>query len=103
MIQEQLQQEILTRIDKLAEQLGVMWPELVRHTVLEAAVGIVATVILAGFAGFAWTRREGFDSGWEIVAVLATTLAIIGVAVVAIYCIPTILMPEAATLKALLP
>ena len=41
MIQEPLQQEILTRIDKLAEKLGVtveyLWPHLVRY---EMAVGI---------------------------------------------------------------
>ena len=103
MIQEPLQQEILSRIDKLAEQFGVMWPELVRHTIVEAILGIVAFVVLAGFAGFAWSKRESCDDGWEITAVLATLFTIVAAGFLAFYCIPAILMPEAATFKALLP
>ena len=103
MIQEPLQQEILTRIDKLAEKLGTAWPELIQHTVLEAAMGIVMLVVLVSFAGFAWYKTDGADDGWEITAVLTTLFAVVAVGIVVVYCIPTLLLPEATTIKALFP
>ena len=101
MIQEPLQQEILTRIDKLAEKLGMAWPELVQHTVLEATMGAMVAVILLSLAGFAWYKTDGADDGWEIMAVLTSVFALLAVGIVVIYCIPTLMLPEAATIKAL--
>ena len=108
MIQEQLQQEILTRIDKLAEKLGVtaeyLWPHLVRY---EMAVGvslIAATVVTMVITGFLWWAYNKWDE--EMVGLAAFIGAVIAVILVLFSVtmgIPAIIAPEAAAFKALLP
>ena len=112
MIQEPLQQEILSRIDKLAEKLGVtveyLWPHLVRLTILEVIFGFVLVIILILTAGVLWhqhKKADGYDAkeGWFVAAVVASLLAGLGVVLVVTLGVPVLLEPEAATLKGLLP
>lgn len=111
MIQEAMQQEILTRVDKLAEKLGVtveyLWPQLVRLTIIEAVTCILAMAITVVIAGALWIKAKNTDSyndeGWVIGAGAASVVAAIFVIVVIGYSIPALLAPEAVTLKGLLP
>ena len=111
MIQEPLQQEILSRIDKLADQLGVtveyLCPQLVRLTVIEGVTCILAMIVTVVIAGALWIKTGNTDSydneGWVIATGVATVVAAIFVIVVIGYSIPALLAPEAVTLKGLLP
>ena len=112
MIQEPLQQEILSRIDKLAEKLGVtveyIWPHLVRLTVIEVIGGIMLTAVLIVAAGLCWRQQEkteGYDAqeGWFVAAIIVSILAGVGVLLAATLGVPILLEPEAATLRGLLP
>lgn len=111
MIQEQLQQEILSRIDKLAEKLGVtveyLWPQLVRLTMIEAFTCILAMAVTVVIAVALWVKAKNTDSynneGWTIGAVAASVIAAIFIIAVIGYSIPALLAPEAVTLRNLLP
>ncbi len=112
MIQEPLQQEILTRIDKLAEKLGVtveyLWPHLVRLTVIEVLSGFVLVAALIVVASLCWRQRgktESYDAreGWFAATVIVGILAGMGILFAVTFGIPILLEPEAATLRGLLP
>ena len=111
MIQEPLQQEILTRIDKLAEKLGVtveyLWPQLVRLTVIETLSGFMLVAALIVAASLCWRQRgktESYDAqdGWLVAAVIVSILAGVGILLAVTLGIPILLEPEAATLRGLL-
>ena len=95
MIQEPLQQEILTRIDRLAEKLGVtaeyLWPHLVRHSFAEGISVIVgaSVLIVISIVLWWWALRED-EEGLAILAGVVTLVAAI-LAIVAIgFGIPSI-------------
>jgi len=113
MIQEQLQQEILTRIDKLAEKLGVtaeyLWPHLVRYEVASGISTIVASVVVTALTILVWWgfSKTDCDSCFEFVTgacgIILSVTAIILIVVTLTTGIPSIIVPEAAAFKALLP
>lgn len=109
MIQEQLQQEILSRIDKLAEKLGVtaeyLWPHLVRYEVASGVSAIMAaavTTILTILIWWSFSKTDG-DSGLEFIAgmcgIILSVTAIILIIVSITVGIPSIVAPEAAAFK----
>lgn len=108
MIQEQLQQEILTRIDRLAEKLGVtaeyLWPHLVRYEVAVGISFIIATVVTTVITGFLWWiffkwNEEMVGLGAFIGTIIAVILMLFSITMG----IPAIIAPEAAAFKGLLP
>ena len=111
MIQEPLQQEILSRIDKLAEKLGVtveyLWPQLVRLTVIEAVTVILTAVVAIVVAIVLWvkfTKVDSYDNeGWLVGATVMSLIAAGLIISTLCFGIPALLMPEAVTVRGLLP
>jgi len=124
-MQEPLQQEILTRIDKLTEKLGVtaeyLWPHLVQYQIALGVSVLVGAVLLSviSFICFTQGNKQPLtkrNSGYGVVeeyGAVAVVLFVAGVItgviglilfVVSITVgIPALIAPEAAAFKSLLP
>jgi len=110
MIQEPLQQEILMRIDRLAEKLGVtaeyLWPHLVRYEVAQGVATIVCTALFAAIAALFWwfagSAKINEDLAFGI-ALVMTIVAVVLIIVSVTMGIPNLIAPEAVAFKALLP
>ena len=109
-------QTVSAVLDEFAVRFGAtgahLWEEMVRYQVASAIADVIVFPMITAiaFGVFSWARKkageEDYAEGWVVlsvsVGVISGVLAIISTVAIAAL-IPTLVAPEAATLKSLIP
>jgi hypothetical protein len=103
-----MSQEIANVLDELAARFGAtgahLWEELVRYELAVAATSagatLVLTIVFFALLRWAWPRLDDEN----VVFVVASVGIVLTISFIATLCyIPTMIAPEAAVLRGLLP